>query len=110
MSSTLPTVHQALSIDRYSELSLCFNMVHTVSARHRHSSLGYSSAIGYSALVEVRVDAVVMFLVIFGLFVGSILREDLIFFVDISLSNGSVVNLIFVRDISRNSFEEGILI
>lgn len=51
-----------------------------------------------------------MFLVIFGLLVGFVLREDLIFFVDISLSNGRVVNFVFVGDIPSNAFEEGVLI
>lgn len=110
MSCTFTTIDQALSIDRYPELSLCFEMIDTVSSSHRYSSFRNGSAISNGVVIEVRIDVILLFVMIFSFLVGAIVREHLIFFVSIPLPDGSIVNFVFIRDISGYSLEEGVLV
>lgn len=107
MSCTFPAVDQTFAIDGYSELCLCFEMIDAVSTGHGYSAFGDGPAVCDGVVVEVGVDAVFVVVV---LFLVAVVGQCLIFFVGVALTDGSVVNFVFVRDVAGDAFEEGVLI
>ena len=95
MSSTFVAVIETISISHDFKLSFTIVVVDTEDGLSRHFPFGNGATVANGRLVGVRRRMGFGFLHIFVIFVGSVLSEDAIFFVVISLPNRRIVDFVF---------------